>query len=61
MKLEDLQQKRELATDPDEVKEIEKDINVHFFGVKKKRKSKKERRRERRKERQRMREEEEYG
>lgn len=56
--LEDLQQERHLATDPEEKKRIQKQIDTYFFGTKKKRKSKKERRRERRKERQRW--EEDY-
>lgn len=49
--LEDLQKKRELATDPVEIDQCQKDIDDYFFGSKKRRKSKKERRRERRKER----------
>ena len=54
--LEDLQKKRELANDPVEIAQCQKDIDNYFFGSKKRRKSKKERRRERRKERQRYQE-----
>lgn len=56
--LEQLQKNRDLAKDSISILEAQKEIDAHFFGVRKNRKSKKERRRERRKDRQRMREDE---
>jgi hypothetical protein len=56
--LDRLQEIREEATDPVVIQDAQRDIDVFFFGIQKRRKSKKERRRERRKEKQRMREEE---
>lgn len=55
--LEQLQEARELATDPIVKMENQSSIDAYFFGSDIKRKTKKERRRDRKRERQKMREE----
>jgi hypothetical protein len=56
--LENLQEERELATDPVVMMQAQRSIDAYFFGSNAKKKSRKERRREKRKERQKMMEEE---
>jgi len=56
--LEQLQEARELATDPIVKMENQRSIDAYFFGSNAKKKSRKERRREKRRERQKIQEEE---
>ena len=56
--LEQLQEARELATDPIVKMENQSSIDAYFFGSNVKKKSRKERKREKRRERQKMQEEE---
>lgn len=56
--LEQLQESRELATDPIVKMENQRSIDAYFFGSNSKKKSRKERKREKRRERQKMQEEE---
>ena len=55
---DNLQEERDLATDPDVRKQAQRSIDAYFFGSNVRKKSRKERRREKRRERQKMQEEE---